>query len=242
MGDPRKSKKQYKTPAHPWIKTEIDETKILKKEYGLTKRKEILVASSFLKKYKDIAKRLIADKTAQGEKEKTQMMDKLQRYGLLQAGASLDNVLSIQLKDVLERRIQSVLFRKGMCRSMNQARQFITHRHIMIGDKEMTAPSYLLTSEEESKLGFKSNSSLFNVEHPERVSVPKNTAKEIKEEAVALRKKQSFGRGGSGKGGQRGRRESGNRGMGNRMGNRSGGNNSGGNKGESKPEVKRGAK
>ncbi len=241
MGDPRKSKKQYKTPAHPWIKTEIDETKVLKKEYGLTKRKEILVASSFLKKYKDIAKRLIADKTAQGEKEKMQMMDKLQRYGLLQAGASLDNVLSIQLKDVLERRIQSVLFRKGMCRSMNQARQFITHRHIIIGDKEMTAPSYLLTSEEESKLGFKSNSTLANIEHPERVSVPKNTAKEIKEEAAALRKKQPFGRGGPGKsgqrGGQKGRREGNNRGMGNRMGNQSGRN-----KRESKPEVKRGAK
>lgn len=233
MGDPKKSKKQYKTPAHPWIKTEIDEAKQLKKEFGLTKRKEILVASSFLKKYKDIAKRLIADKTAQGEKEKTQMMDKLQRFGLLQAGASLDNVLSIQLKDVLERRIQSVLFRKGMCRSMKQARQFITHRHIMIGDKEMTAPSYLLTSEEESKLGFKSNSTLFNIEHPERVSIPKNTAKELKEEAAALRKKPPFGRGGPGKGGQRGRREGSNRGMGNR---------SGGNKRESKTEVKRGAK
>ena len=104
------------------------------------------------------------------------------------AGSSLDNVLSIQLKDVLERRIQSQLFRKGMARSMKQARQFITHRHVIIGKKEITSPSHLLTVEEESQLGFKPASTLASAEHPERTSIAKDTAKEIKKEVEAIRR------------------------------------------------------
>lgn len=213
MGDPKKFKKKYDPAAHPWIRGIIEENKVLRKEFGLSKKREILLASSFLKKYKDIAKRLIADHTAQGEKEKTQMMDKLQRCGLITAGSSLDNVLSIQLKDVLERRIQSQLFRKGMARSMKQARQFITHRHVIIGKKEITSPSHMLTVEEESQLGFKSASTLASAEHPERVSIAKDTAKEIKKEVEAIRrggqdrKRRNFGgRGNSSRG--PGRRES----------------------------------
>ncbi|MEK6939042.1 MAG: 30S ribosomal protein S4 [Nanoarchaeota archaeon] len=181
MGDPKKLKKKYTPLAHPWIRSTIEEGKTLKKEYGLTKYKEILIASSFLKKYKDIAKKLIADKTVQGEKEKKQMMDKLQRYGLLQTGAGLDQVLSIQLKDVLERRLQSIIFRKGFARTMKQARQFITHRHVSIGNQEITSPGYMLTIEEENVLNFKSTSSLSNADHPERVLIVRAPAPEKKE-------------------------------------------------------------
>ena len=187
MGDPKKLKKKYISPAHPWIRTAIDENKIFKREYGLLKRKEILISSSFLKKYKDIAKKLIANYTAQGEREKAQMMNKLQRYGLLHIGASLDDVLSIQLKDVLERRLQSLVLRKGMARSMEQARQFITHRHISIGNKEITSPSYMLTVEEESSLVFKPTSALANGEHPERTGVTAETVKVIEAEKNKLR-------------------------------------------------------
>ena len=79
MGDPKKLKKKYSTPAHPWIKTEIDRNNQLKKEYGLKSRREILIANSFLKKYKNIAKKLISAQTAQSEKEKNQMMEKLNK-------------------------------------------------------------------------------------------------------------------------------------------------------------------
>jgi len=178
MGDPKKAKKKYSTPSHPWRRNEIEENKTLKQEYGLKNRKEILIAISFLKKYKDIAKTLIADKTAQGEKEKLQMMEKLQRYGLLPSGAGLDDVLSIQLKDILARRIQSVAVRKGLARTMNQARQFIVHRHLVIGQKEITSPSYLLTTAEEALLGFKTKSTLSKEDHPERMSQAQIVQKE----------------------------------------------------------------
>ena len=70
MGDPKKLRKKYETPIHPWIKKNIDEDKILRRDYGLRNKRELLKISSFLKKYKNIAKRLTTDKSAQGEHEK----------------------------------------------------------------------------------------------------------------------------------------------------------------------------
>lgn len=183
MGDIKKLKKKYFTPRHPWKKSEIDEGKEFRKEFGLLKRKEILIASSFLKKYKDIAKRLIADTSKQGEKEKVQMINKLTNMGLLPAGSELDDVLSLETKDVLERRLQTILFRKGLAKSVKQARQFITHRHVSVGEKEITSPGYLLSLEEESRLSFKPISSLSDADHPERI----NITKEVTAEAEAIK-------------------------------------------------------
>lgn len=185
MGDPKKLKKKYLTPSHPWNKTAIEAESILKKEYGLTTKKEIYLANTFLKKYKDLTKNLIANKTTQAETEKKLVIAKLQKYGLLPTGASLDHILSLEPKNILERRLQTVLFRKGLARTVKQARQFITHRHVTVGDKEITSPAHMLTLEEESKLAFKMKSSFSNVDHPERV----NVAKEIHEEAEAVKPK-----------------------------------------------------
>jgi len=185
MGDPKKLKKKYSTPAHPWDKANIDANRIIRKEYGLKIRKEVLIGESFLKKYKNIAKNLIASQTEQGKKEKKQMMDKLNRLGLLSVNAELDDVLSLEIKDILERRLQSLVFRKGLARTMTQARQFIVHRHITVSGKEITSPSYLVSTEEEAAMAFKAKSSLFDEEHPERVDL----AKKIQEEAEAIRVK-----------------------------------------------------
>ncbi len=177
MGDIKRLKKNYSTSAHPWIRAEIEEATELRKEYGLSTRKEILIANSFLKKYKDIAKRLIADTTTQGQREREQMMGKLHKLGLLPVGSRLDDVLSLRTKNLLDRRIQTIVFRKGLARSPKQARQFITHRHITLGHKEINSPSYLVTVEEEGALMFKNNSSLAPAEHPERVILPPKKVK-----------------------------------------------------------------
>ncbi len=180
MGDPKKLKKKYSGPRHPWTKTVLDEERIIKKEYGLGNKRELFKVDSFLKKYKDLAKKLIASTTEQSEKEEVQVLDKMQRLGLLPMGSKLDDVLGLELKDALERRLQSVVFRKGLARSMKQARQFITHRHVTINDKEITAPSYIVSLEEENHLGFKSKSSLASEDHPERVN-PADLVKKEKE-------------------------------------------------------------
>ncbi len=185
MGDPKRLRKTYDTPQHPWNKTAIDTGKVLRRDFGLRNRRDILKAQSFLKKYKNIAKRLIAQKTAQGEKEKQQILQKLQNLGLLQAGADLDSILSLEVQSVLNRRLQSIVYNNKLARSMKQARQFITHRHIVVGNKEITSPSHLVTLEEESQVTFKAKSALAAETHPER----SNEAAEIRKEAEAIKLK-----------------------------------------------------
>lgn len=185
MGDPKRFQKKYSTPNHPWNKTAIDEEKVLVLEYGLRNKRELYLAQSFLKKYRRIAKSLIVDESEQANKEKEQVIGKLRKLGLLSENSQLDDVLSLEDKDLLERRLQTVLFRKGLARSAKQARQFIVHRHVMVGDKEISAPSYLVSTKEEAMISFKDKSTLSSLDHPERVDP--NQA--IKEEAAALKAK-----------------------------------------------------
>lgn len=177
MGDPKQLRKKYNTPRHPWMKASIESEKVVLKEYGLVKKKEIHIASSFLSKYKDIAKKLIATRTnPQAQKEKAQVLTKLQQLGFLPAGAELDQILGLELKDVLERRLQSILFRKGLARSMKQARQFIVHRQVVVGEQEISAPSYLVSLKEEGTVNFKEKSPFADPEHPERTLSQKKDA------------------------------------------------------------------
>ena len=41
MGDPRRLKKRYSAPSHPWQKERIEEEIVLTREYGLRNKKEI---------------------------------------------------------------------------------------------------------------------------------------------------------------------------------------------------------
>ena len=179
MGDPKKLRKKYKSPSHPWNATAIAEQKVLKYEYGLVIKREIYLAESFVKKYRGIAKRLSIDESSQAQHEKAQMLEKLQNLGLLSAGADLKDVLGLGEKDILARRLQTLVFKKGLAKTIKQARQFITHRHIKVGEKEITAPSYLVTLSEESQILFKENSALSDMQHPERVDPNQDIKKEV---------------------------------------------------------------
>ena len=173
MGDPKKPKKKYSTPSHPWQKARIDEEKTLIKEYGLKNKREIWKIKSILKNFTKHAKRLIALKTKQAELEKKQLLNKLISFGFIQSGSDISEVLNIKLKDVMEKRLQTIIFKKGLAKSIKQARQFIVHGHIMVGSKVITVPSYLTNKAEEEKISFKVTSSMANSMHPERVPVEK---------------------------------------------------------------------
>ena len=184
MGDPKRLRKKYSTPNHPWNKDAIDSERVLMREYGLKNKRELYIADSFIRKYRKIAKSLIVDTSKQAVKEKEQMLNKLKGLGLLTDDAGLGDVLSLEIKDILERRLQTLVFRKGLARTMNQSRQFIVHRHVAVEGKEINAASYLVPLSEEAQITFKDNSALFSEDHPERV----DHHKDIQEEAAELKK------------------------------------------------------
>jgi small subunit ribosomal protein S4 len=190
MGSIKKQRKKYQKPFHPWQKTRIDSEKKYMVEYGLKNKTELWKISSKLTKYKDQVKRLTALRTKQSGIERKHLIDKLILLGLLKPGEELEQILGFDTKNLLDRRLQTILVKKGLSRTANQARQFITHRHVTVNGKLMTSPNYLVTVQEEDQISFATASTLYDQEHPERVVVvkkkkgkgePKETLPDLKE-------------------------------------------------------------
>jgi len=179
MGAPKRPKKKYKTPAHPWQRERIEQEKVLLKEYGLKNKKEIWRVDSLLGRFKQQAKNLIARTDAQSKIEEKQLVDKLTKLNLVTQSAKMDDILGLDIKNVMGRRLQTQVFSKGFAKSIKQARQFITHGHIFVGDKKVTIPSYLVKLDEEAKIVFDDSSNLSSPEHPERIIVQKKEKKKV---------------------------------------------------------------
>jgi small subunit ribosomal protein S4 len=154
MGDPRRCKNKAARPKKLWDKARIEEESRLKKEYGLKNMRELWIAAAELKKVRTQARNLLSlTKEERAEKEQ-KLMAKLNRLGILPEHAELEDVLSISVKDFLERRLQTVVFRKGLAKTIKQSRQLITHGFIAIDGRRVDVPSYLVRKEEEDKISY----------------------------------------------------------------------------------------
>ena len=152
MGDPRKQRKKFSKPSHPWQKERIAAEKEILKQYGLRRKYEVWKMDSMLKKYLHRAKTIIGERTSQSDVEKKQLLDRLNLLGLLKKDSKVEDVLNLTLKDLLERRLQTLIVRKQIAKTMMQAREFITHEHIAVGSRKITTPSYLVSIEEEQQI------------------------------------------------------------------------------------------
>ncbi|GAH02534.1 unnamed protein product, partial [marine sediment metagenome] len=111
------------------------------------------------------------------EQRKKQLLIKLQKLNLIQENAVLEDILALTLKDMCERRLQTIVLKKNLARSINQARQFIVHEHIQVGARKITSPSYLISASEEPTVGFDNSSPLTVDTHPEAIQKELNDAK-----------------------------------------------------------------
>lgn len=191
MGDPKKQRKKYRRPFKLWQKEIIEEQRKILKEYGLKNKKEIWRAESLLKRFREQARKLIASESEQAKKETEELIKKLVKSNLINPNARLEDILTITLKDILNRRLQTLVFKKNFAKTPKQARQFITHKHVSIGDKKINVPSYLVSVEEENKILFSNNSPFFSESHPERAKEKskKGKIKVVKEEEKKIEEK-----------------------------------------------------
>ncbi len=180
MGDSRRLRKKYSTPSHPWQKQRIDDENALLKEYGFKNKQEIWKMASKLRNFKSQVKRLIGSSGEKAEVEKVEIVKRMQKFKYVSDSAHLEDILAVTLKDICERRLSTVVFKKGLARSVKQARQFITHSHVVVGERKITSPAYLVSAAEEAVITFVENSTLKSDEHPERVSIIKQVEDEVK--------------------------------------------------------------
>lgn len=171
MGDPKKQQKKYETPRFPW-RTDILQAELrLLGQYGLRNKRELWRHKTTLSKFRGIARSILGMPEAEGKKLKEQLLGRLNRLGILPETAALDDVLDLTIEDILERRLQSLVFAKHLAKSVYQARQLITHGHIVVGGKKVTSPSYLVLRDEEADVSYAPSSLLVNPDHPLRHSL-----------------------------------------------------------------------
>ena len=147
----RNLRKKYTKPRKPWGTEPLAELAALKSEYGLRTTREIFIAREKLRGFRRRARQLIA---VANESEKKLLVDKLIKLGMLKPGTGLDDVLALNVNNVLERRLQTLVFKKGMASSVKQARQLIAYGRVSINGVRTKYPSYLVTADEESQIGW----------------------------------------------------------------------------------------
>lgn len=151
MGDPRRLRNKFERPKRLWDESRIEHDKKLKQEYGLKNSSEVWRAAAELKKYRREARRLLTLGGEERERVENKILTKLARLGIMKEG-KIEDVLSLEVKDILERRLQTVVVRKGLARTMRQARQLITHGFISVSGCRVTVPSYIVSIEDEKSI------------------------------------------------------------------------------------------
>ncbi len=160
MGDPKKSRKLWRKPKRPLnYDLKMEELKTLG-TYGLKTKRELWKTHTELSRIRHQARSLLALREEIRKEKEPVLMKSLTRIGLVGEGASLDDVLSLEVNDLLSRRLQTIVQQRLGFKTPYQARQAVVHGHIMIGDRVITIPSYPVKAGEEEKICFTPESSI----------------------------------------------------------------------------------
>jgi small subunit ribosomal protein S4 len=150
----KRQRKKYETPRRPWQRDVLDAELKLMGMYGLRNKRELWRAKYELSRIRKVARGLLSEASETRARMEDQLLGRLSRLGLLQKRSTLDDVLDLTLENLLERRLQTIVFRRGLAKTLQQARQFIVHGHIRVGKRRVTSPSYLVKSGEEDLISY----------------------------------------------------------------------------------------
>ena len=168
MGDPKRQRKTYETPRHPWRRDQLELELHLMGEYGLRNKRELWRYKTMLSQVRGIARSLLGSTAEERERVEQEYLSKLSRIGVLSESANIDEVLDLEIRDLLERRLQTMVFRRGLAKTPFQARQLVSHGHISVAGKIVSVPGYMVKRDEEQKLKYFSHSPLSKADHPMR--------------------------------------------------------------------------
>jgi small subunit ribosomal protein S4 len=166
LGDPKKARKTYNRPRSPWRADQLAQELYLLGTFGLRNKRELWKAQTHLSSIRKQARTLLAATETVRLREEKKLLDSLRRRGLIGEGATLDDILSLTVEDVLSRRLQSMVFKKGMAVSPLHARQLISHGHVMVGARRVTVPGFEVGSKEEGTVNLQGSKEPPQAESP----------------------------------------------------------------------------
>lgn len=152
MGDPKRIRKKYNTPSHMWDSARIGKEHELKSKYGLRNLRELWILASEIRNMRKNIREVLSGKAS--EKTGREIIARLSRYNIINADATPDDLLVVGVEALLERRLQTIVLRKGLAKTPKQARQLIAHGLISINGKRVKSPGHLVLASEEAAIGY----------------------------------------------------------------------------------------
>ena len=161
MGDTKNFRRVWKKPKRPLnFDLKMEELKILG-TFGLKTKRELWKTRTELSRVRNQARSLLALRQEVREKEEPILLNSLSKVGYVQPDATLDDVLNLEIDDLFSRRLQTVVQKKFYFKTPYQARQAVSHGHVLVGDRIVNIPSYVVSVDEEPNVKLTSES-VFN--------------------------------------------------------------------------------
>jgi small subunit ribosomal protein S4 len=176
----KKLKKQYETPNEGWNEERINREDELIEEFGLKNKREVYKAQSMLRDRRRQARKLA---TIDDDSQRVEFLERVNDLGLIREDDGLESVLSLNVTDILNRRLQTAVERKGFSDTVREARQLVVHGHIYIDGQRVTEPGYLLTQEEEKQVELRMPEP--DAESEEESADEEETTEEVEDEEAA---------------------------------------------------------
>merc|ERR1719267_204526 len=167
----RNFSKTSKRPRRSYDKPRLDAEPKLIGTYGLKNKREIWRVGLVLSKVRAVARQLLTleERDPQRVFQGQALMRRMIRYGILDEDKQrLDYVLALKIEDFMERRLQTLVFKRGLAKSIHHARVLIRQKHIRVGRQIVDIPSFMVRVESQPHIEF-SLSSPFGGGRPGRV-------------------------------------------------------------------------
>jgi small subunit ribosomal protein S4 len=153
LGAPKRNRKKYEKPKDMWSIERIKSDGSLIEQYGLRDMRELWKAQTEIGRIRRNARLLLSGESG-SENVRERMLARLQRIGLARQESTVDSLLDLKESSLLERRLQTVVFRKGLARSIKQARQLTVHGFIAVNGRKVNRPGYIVNVTEEAGIGY----------------------------------------------------------------------------------------
>ena len=172
-------RKTFSKPRRPFEKERLDSELKMVGQFGLRGKRELWRVQLKLSQMRKAARTLLTldEDDPRRMFEGEALLRRMMRYGVLdESKRELDYVLALTPSDFLERRLQTLVFKLGLAKSIHHARVLIRQRHIRVGKQIVNVPSFLVRTDSQKHIDF-SLSSPFGGGRPGRNRRKREAAK-----------------------------------------------------------------